>query len=200
MPAPLRVGTVLIASLDLEDPNFHRTVVLIIQHDEKEGTLGLVLNRPLGDKINLYSTTELQQLAQTDDAVRDATDELGGMFFQGGPVEPGYLFFLHRLSGVIQGGSETCPGVYLGGDLDTIRAEASVMESADPVVRFYLGYAGWKEDQLEAEIAIGAWFLCDGHPRIIFETDPEQMWQKTLYSLGGKYRALSLIPPNPEVN
>ena len=49
MPAPLQVGTLLIASLDLEDANFRRTVVLVIQHSAKEGSIGLVLNRPLGD-------------------------------------------------------------------------------------------------------------------------------------------------------
>lgn len=200
MPAPLRVGTMLIASLDLEDPNFHRTVVLIIQHSEEEGTLGLVLNRPLGEKINLYSNEELQKLTGTEEAVHDASVELGEMFFQGGPVEPGYLFFLHRLNGGVEGGTEACPGVYLGGDLDAIRAEAAVVDTNDPVLRFYLGYAGWKEGQLEAEIAIGAWYLTEGRPELIFDPEPDQLWQRALYSLGGKYRALSLIPQNPQVN
>jgi putative transcriptional regulator len=200
MPAPLSVGTVLIASLDLEDANFRRNVVLIIQHSEAEGTLGLVLNRPLGEKVNLYSSEELQKLTGTEPLGEEASTELGGLFFQGGPVEPGYLFFLHRLDGVIEGGSEICPGVYLGGDLDAIRAEAAVLEAADPVLRFFLGYAGWKEGQLEAEIAIGAWYLCPGSKELIFDAEPDDTWQRALYSLGGKYRAMSLIPENPDLN
>jgi putative transcriptional regulator len=200
MPAPLCVGTMLIASLDLEDRNFNRAVILVIQHSEAEGTLGLVLNRPLGEKVSLYSSEELQKITGTEDAGGEATVELGGLFFQGGPVEPGYLFFLHRLDGLIEGGNEICPGVFLGGDLDAIRTQAAVLESTDPVLRFFLGYAGWKDGQLEDEIGAGAWILCEGRPELIFDASSEDVWQHSLYSLGGKYRVLSLIPENPEVN
>lgn len=200
MPAPLDVGTLLIASLALEEPSFHRSVVLVIQHTASEGTLGLILNRPLGDKVSLYSSEELQKLAGAEEMVTDARAELGGLFFQGGPVQPGYLFFLHRLHEVIQGGSQICPGVYLGGDLEAIRAHATVLTTADPSLRFYLGYSGWKEGQLEAEIGMGAWMLAEARPEFVFDAEPEQLWQRALYSLGGKYRALSYIPENPEVN
>ena len=200
MPAPLGVGTVLIASLALEDPAFSRTVALIIQYHEHDGTLGLVLNRPLGEKVSLYSTEELQKLTGKEGLVGEGSPELGGLFFQGGPVNPGYLFFLHRLRDVIGGGSEVCAGVYLGGDLDAVRAHAAVLESTNPVLRFYLGYAGWKEGQLEAEIDMGAWILTESTPELIFDAEPDQAWQHALYALGGKYRAMSLIPEDPEVN
>jgi putative transcriptional regulator len=200
MPAPLQAGTLLIASLDLEDANFSRTVVLLIQHSPSEGTLGLIINRPLGEKVALYSTDELQRLAGTPETGADAPTELGGLFFQGGPVEPGYLFFLHRLDGLIKGGSEVCEGVFLGGDLDAVRSEAAVLNAEEPVLRFYLGYASWREGQLEAEIAIGAWYLCPGTQDLTFDRRPDGIWQKALFSLGGKYRALAMIPENPEVN
>jgi len=200
MPAPLQVGTLLISSLDLEDPNFHRTVILIIQHSEEEGTVGLVLNRPLGDKISLYSSEELRRFVGAEEAMQDTSVELGGLFFQGGPMEPGFLFFLHRLDYLIKGGTEVCAELYLGGDLDPGHAENAVLNAQDPVLRFYLGYAGWKEGQLEAEIAIGAWILCPATAGLVFDPRPEELWQKALYSLGGKYRSLSVIPEDPEVN
>ncbi|MBT4502790.1 MAG: YqgE/AlgH family protein [Gemmatimonadetes bacterium] len=200
MPAPLQVGTLLIASLDLEDANFRRTVVLVIQHSAKEGSIGLVLNRPLGDKVSLYSSEELQRLTGTEAAVKDASAEFGGLFFQGGPVEPGFLFFLHRLDGLIEGGTQVCQGIFLGGDLDPVRSEAAVLESADPVLRFYLGYAGWKKEQLEEETSIGAWLLCPARAPLIFDSAPEELWQRALYSLGGKYRSMSVIPEDPDVN
>lgn len=200
MPAPLQPGTLLIASLDLEDANFKRTVVLLIQHSPSEGTLGLILNRPLGEKVALYSLDELQRLAGTSEAGAEASADLGGLFFQGGPVEPGYLFFLHRLDGLIKGGSEICDGVFLGGELDAVRSEAAVLNAEEPVLRFYLGYASWREGQLEAEIAIGAWYLCPGTQNLVFDRRTDGIWQRALYSLGGKYRALSMIPENPEVN
>jgi len=200
MPAPLTVGTMLIASLALEDPNFRRTVVLIIQYSAEDGTLGLILNRPLGDKVSLYSSEELKKLTGAKDSVSDAPAELGGLFFQGGPVEPGYLFFLHRLENAIEGGSQVCPGVLLGGDLDAIRAHKLVFPAGDPPLRFYLGYSGWKEGQLEAEIEMGAWVLGEARTELVFDPEPEQVWQRALYSLGGKYRALSFMPEDPAVN
>lgn len=200
MPAPLQAGTLLVASLDLEDPNFNRTVVLIIQHGDEEGTMGLVLNRPLGDKVCLYSREELQRFTGTEADALDPVAELGGLFFQGGPVGPGYLFFLHRLEGLIKGGTEICPNLYLGGDLDTVRTEAEMMDAGNPLLRFYLGYAGWQKEQLEAEISIGAWILCPGRASLIFDSNPESLWQKALYSLGGKYRSLSVIPEDPGLN
>ena len=199
MPAPLQAGTVLIASLDLEDANFLRTVVLLIQHSEGEGTLGLVLNRPLGDKVSLYSGEELHRLAGIFNAGEDASsDELGRVFFQGGPVEPGYLFFLHRLDGLITAGTPVCPGVFLGGDLDAVRTQAQ--GGHQPGLRFYLGYAGWREGQLEAEIAIGAWYLCPATPELVFDDQPAGMWQRAMYSLGGRYRVLSMVPETTGLN
>jgi putative transcriptional regulator len=200
MPAPLQAGTLLIASLDLEDPDFNRTVVLIIQHSGEEGTVGLVLNRPLGDRVTLYSSEELRRFTGTHGIIDDASVELGNLFFQGGPVKPGYLFFLHRLSGLIKGGTEICEGLYLGGDLDPVRAESAILEAEDPALRFYLGYAGWGQGQLEGEIAIGGWFLCPGRTELVFDAQPDTLWQKALYSMGGKYRPLSFIPADPQVN
>ncbi|MEW6753676.1 MAG: YqgE/AlgH family protein [Candidatus Latescibacterota bacterium] len=200
MPAALKPGTLLLASLDLEEPDFHRTVVLLVQHNAQQGSLGLVLNRPLGDKVSLYSSEELQRLTGAEGAIQAASAELGGLFFQGGPVSPGYLFFLHRLNGLIKGGTQICPDVYLGGDLDAARTETAVLECDRPALRFYLGYAGWREGQLEGEIAIGAWILCPGTADLVFDPEPEDLWQRAVYSLGGKYRPLSVIPDDPEVN
>jgi putative transcriptional regulator len=200
MSARLQVGTLLIASLDLEDPNFCRTVVLLVQYSQEDGAVGLVLNRPLGEKLALYSNEQLQRLTGVEAAIQDVAPEISSLFFEGGPVEPGYLFFLHRLDSLAEPGMQICPGVYLGGDLEAVRAEAAVLEAADPALRFYLGYAGWQAGQLEAEIDIGAWYLCPSRAELILDASSEDLWQRALYSLGGKYRALSFIPEDPTVN
>ena len=63
MPAPLQIGTLLVASPVLsEDPNFNRTVVFITHYSEEQGAMGLVINRPLGEQVKLYSADELQRL------------------------------------------------------------------------------------------------------------------------------------------
>ena len=196
MPAPLQTGTLLVATPALESAAFDRTVVLITRYSETELTMGLVLNRPLGERIRLYAADSLQQLTGGDDACA----ELGRIFYQGGPVHQRYLFFLHRLDGLVEGGTKILDGLYFGGNLDTQYTEAEVLRADVPRLRFYLGYAGWEPGQLEAEISAGTWFLAPGDPELVLASTPETMWQAVLYSMGGKYRPLSVFPEDPAVN
>lgn len=211
MPAPLQTGTLLVASPDLcEDPNFNRTVVFIIHYSAEEGTMGLVINQPLGEQIQLYSAEELQLLLgeipleegvdPAQPAGKATQTQLGRMFYQGGPVDQGHLFFMHRLSDIIEGGTKILDGLYLGGDLDAVRAEAEVIKADQPLLRFYLGYSGWDKGQLEWEISNGAWILAPGDPDLVFTTKPDAIWHEVLYSLGGKYRPISVLPEDPAVN
>ena len=196
MPAPLQTGTLLVATPALESAAFDRTVVLITRYSETELTMGLVLNRPLGERIRLYAADSLQQLTGGEDACA----ELGRIFYQGGPVHQRYLFFLHRLDGLVEGGTKILDGLYFGGNLDTEYTEAEVLRADAPRLRFYLGYAGWEPGQLEAEISTGTWFLAPGDPELVLAPTPETMWQAVLYSMGGKYRPLSVFPEDPAVN
>ncbi len=212
MPAPLQTGTLLVASPDLcEDPNFNRTVVFIIHYSAEEGAMGLVINRPLGEQVQLYSAEELQRLLDGPGENADAEPtsrpvskaiqtQLGRMFYKGGPVKQGYLFFLHRLDEAIEGGAEILDGLYLGGNLDAVRAEAEVVKADQPLLRFYLGYAAWDKGQLEWEISKGAWILAPGETDLVFTDRPEAIWRDVLYSLGGKYRPISVLPEDPSVN
>ena len=201
MPAPLAAGTLLVASPDLsEDPNFKRSVVFLIHYRAEEGAMGIVINRPLGKEVHLYSAEELQRLTGADPEDENIGAQVGQMFFQGGPVQQSWLFFLHRLNGVIEGGVEILDGLYLGGDLDAVRAEAEMRNADEPLLRFFLGYAGWEAGQLEAEINHGAWILAPGDPDLVFPTQANTLWHDVLYSLGGKYRPLSVLPEDPAVN
>ena len=197
MPAPLEAGTLLIASLGLEDPNFTRTVVLLLQHVPDELTLGVVINRPLGDRVKLYPGEELRNLA---DGLEPDSGEASAMFFQGGPVEPGSLIFLHRVPHLEDQGTEIIPGLYAGGDLDALRSHTSEAETDDPLLRFYLGYADWAPGQLEAEISLGAWILCPGDTELVFSQEPDSVWQRALQSMGGRYAPMSFIPEDPSLN
>ena len=96
--------------------------------------------------------------------------------------------------------SEILDGLYLGGNLDAVRAEAEVANADQPLLRFYLGYAAWDKGQLEWEISNGAWILAPGESDLVFTENPEAIWQDVLYSLGGKYRSISALPEDPSVN
>ena len=196
MPAPLQTGTLLVATPALESVAFNRAVVLITHYSEEDNTMGLVINRPLGERIRRYATDPLQHLAGGEDACA----ELGRIFYQGGPVHQRYLFFLHRLDGLVEGGTKILDGLYLGGDLETQYTDAEVLRTDAPRLRFYLGYAGWEPGQLESEISAGAWFLAPGNPELVLAPTPETIWQTVLYSMGGKYRPLSVFPEDPSVN
>ncbi len=136
MPAPLEAGTILIASLGLEDPAFTRSVVLLLQHVPDEMTLGVIINRPLGDKEKLYPSEELESLTSGLDLEEATRSE---MFYQGGPVEPGSLIYLHRIPDVGGDATTICPGLFAGGDLDALREHGAGDESVDPFLRFFLG-------------------------------------------------------------
>lgn len=198
MPAPLEPGTFLIASLGLEDPTFARTIVLILQHVPDEMTLGVIVNRPLGDRAKLYPSQELENL--TEGMELDDTVARSELFYQGGPVEPGSLIFLHRVEHLCGDGTRIRPGLYAGGDLDALREYSSESDDKGPVLRFFLGYSQWEPGQLESEIALGAWILAPGDVDLVFSDDPDAMWQHALLGLGGKYAPMSFIPEDPSLN
>ncbi len=196
MPAPLQTGSLLVATPAFKSLAFDRTVVLITHYSEEDITMGLVINRPLGERVRRYTAESLQHLAGSE----EAHAELGRIFYQGGPVHQRYLFFLHRLDGLVEGGTRILDGLYLGGNLDAKYAEPEVLRADVPRLRFYLGHAGWEPGQLESEISAGTWFLAPGDPELVLAPTPETIWQTVLYSMGGKYRPISVFPEDPSVN
>ncbi len=168
-------ATLLVAMPQLQDPNFHRTVMLIVEHDEN-GTFGLVLNR----QVDLLASTLCASLD-----VRWSGDPEANIQW-GGPVEPnsGWLLFSEPLSSeadnpaVTQVGGE---GIFLARSLDVLRDVASTPEAQ---IRFFLGYAGWGPGQLEGEMAQGAWLVAPADPDLVFDADFDFMWERAVRSMG----------------
>jgi putative transcriptional regulator len=168
------IASLLIAMPQLEDPNFKRSVMLIVHHDEG-GTFGLVLNRPV------------------DMSARDLCDSLevgwGGdpsmPLHWGGPVQPntGWMLFNEDLSTSADVLGVTCveKGIYFAGSLDVLRV---IAESPPADLRLYLGYAGWGPGQLEDEMAEGAWLVAPVSPEMIFDVPSELLWEQAVRSLG----------------
>jgi putative AlgH/UPF0301 family transcriptional regulator len=161
----LAVGKLLVASRSLGDPNFTGTVVLLVHYDEK-GALGLILNRrtdvPLSRVLNLK-------------AAKDRSDPV----YLGGPVEPSAAFALFQSPVKIEKAENIFGGVYLISDKDLF--EQTVSTRPDPsVFHVYLGYAGWTQDQLRAEVQLGAWFVFPGDTNAVFNSDPNSLWQQMI--------------------
>ena len=177
-------GQLLVAGPTLLDPNFHRTVVLVCEHDD-EGAMGLVLNRP--------SPILAQQ------AIPELTDALGtdDCLWLGGPVQTTSVVVL---ADFVDDGEEEAMevagqiGLVLpGSDLDAV---AATVHRA----RAFLGYAGWGEGQLDGEVERDDWIVTDFDPGDAFTESPDALWKRVLNRKGGAYAFLSTMPPDPSLN
>ncbi len=168
---PLAPG-LLIAMPQLLDPNFRRAVVLLVHHDD-EGTFGLVVNR------EAEITVERLCDALDIDWGGDDAMSLGW----GGPVQPntGWMIFDSSDRQALDEATGVAPGLHVAGSLDALRRVAM-----DPPehLRLLLGYAGWAPGQLEQELAQGAWLLAPASPEVVFDVEPEAMWEHVVRSLG----------------
>ena len=160
-PQDLGVGKLLVASRSLGDPDFARTVVLLVRYDEK-GVIGLILNRrtdiPLSRVLDL-------------DAAKDRSDPV----YLGGPVGPSAVFALFESSAKMEKAENILGGVYLISDKALF--EQTISSRPDPgIFHVYLGYAGWTQDQLRAEAKSGAWFVFPADTATVFNSDPDSLW------------------------
>jgi putative transcriptional regulator len=177
-------GQLLLDSGQLRGSFFQRTVVLICQHDA-EGAFGLVLNRATGSKAG-----EL--------IVADLPDNLkASPLFLGGPVQRSALSFLHTDAFIPN--ANVLPNLSLGHSLDTL---VELAESFSPTqkLKLFAGYAGWSPGQLEDEMKRKAWLTHPASLDLVFETDPEQLWQKILRQKGWQYRLLAQMPEDLSLN
>jgi putative transcriptional regulator len=159
----LAAGDVLIASEKLADPNFAQSVILILQFDQHEGTLGVILNR----------RTKIA-ISEVFPKARHATKD---PVYLGGPVQISAVQALLRLSEKTAKATHVIGDVYVSGAKELI--EKSIASQADPSnFRVYLGYAGWAPGQLEAELQIGAWSIIGGGAQIAFDRDPDSLWPR----------------------
>jgi len=167
----------------LQDPNFVRTVMMVVQHDES-GTFGLVLNRPVElSARDLCEGLEMRWGGDPEQALH-----------WGGPVQPntGWMLFADDLrSTSFEDAAELTEGLFFAGSLDVLR---TVAEAPPGDVRLYLGYAGWGPGQLESEMAQGVWLTAPSSREALFAVPPEDMWEHVVRSLGIEPATLITTP------
>lgn len=186
-----KAGKLLVATPLLGDPNFRRAVVLIVEHEVTEGTLGVVLNRPT--KIPVGQVLEQWTELATDPSV----------VFRGGPVSPNSALALAMIPGKEEPlgwrALDGAPALARLGllDLDT---PPRLLAPAIQSLRVYAGYAGWSPGQLEAEIGEGAWFVLSAEPGDVFAAAPERLWRAVLHRQEGEVAFLATYPDDPGLN
>lgn len=174
----------MIANPFLKDPNFLRTVVLICNHED-EGTFGLTLNKKLP-----LTLTEI---------LPDVTDSTLPVYL-GGPVQPDTLHFLHQYPDLLGEGLDLGNNVFCGGNFESLKIHLN-NNSLDPdKIKFYIGYSGWGEGQLDSELQGDSWLTVNSTDRLIFRVDAEDVWKESLKEKGGKYEMLINYPLDPQLN
>jgi putative transcriptional regulator len=178
-------GYFLISDFDLADPNFYRSVVLMIAHDP-DGAFGLVVNRPssfaLGEVIEGVEDTPAASIP----------------VYIGGPVQQNALFTMHESFG--EGGSTAGVKQPMAGVafepatrtlIDYLKGEwASLPAGQRPTVRMYAGYSGWGPGQLEGELKADSWVVLKASRQVVFAPDPQAVWAEALARKGPLYQII----------
>jgi putative transcriptional regulator len=176
-------GQLLIAGPALLDPNFRRTVVLVVEHND-DGALGLVLNRPSDTSVR-EAVPELEQLVNLDDSL-----------FIGGPVQPSTVIILAQFE------DATDAALIAFEDVGVL---ATGPAPDDPIAgvrrgRAFVGHSGWGPGQLDSELQRGDWILEPARREDAFSTSPPDLWPNVLKRKGGSYALVARMPPDPSLN
>lgn len=182
--AEIAPGKILIADPFLKDPNFMRSVVFLCDH-QQEGSFGFVLNRPY------------------DQAVGNIIADLEGCefpVFYGGPVQLDTVHFLHQCPNLITGGLEITDGIFWGGEFDEVVRTIHTNQLTPNMIRFYIGYSGWGEGQLNGELKEKSWLTTNGTKKLVFHKQTDMIWPDALKQMGGEFEQLINYPIDPQLN
>lgn len=157
---------------------FHRSVVLVCQHD-REGAFGLILNRPTDKQVG-------------EALVADFSDTLKQQpLFLGGPMQEQALSYLHADTFLPE--ADVLPNLQLAHSLDEL-LELGQSYSPTQKLKVFAGYAGWSPGQLDEEMQRGAWLTHPATIELVFEPDQQHLWAALVRQKGWQYRLLSEQP------
>lgn len=177
-------GKILISEPFLYDYYFKRSVVLLAEHN-KEGSFGVIINKPMTLRF--------------DEVVKDFPN-FGANIYLGGPVSTDSLFFLHTLGDTISGSLPVLDGLYWGGDLEQVKTMITLGQLSNDNIRFFVGYSGWMAKQLDMELKRDSWLVSKLTAEQVMHSNPDDLWKKTIKSLGDEYAAWTNLPTDPGLN
>jgi putative transcriptional regulator len=157
-------GQLLIASPDMRDPRFDHAVVLVVKHD-RDGALGIVINKPVGERPLAEILAALGEKREGDANVP---------LFIGGPVQLDVMLVLHSAEYRVSGTLAVDGHVAVTGDPQVLRDIAAKTGPQKSLLAF--GYAGWAAGQLDAEMEHNVWFTAPEDPTLLFDADRDKVW------------------------
>ncbi|GAB4327325.1 MAG: YqgE/AlgH family protein [Flammeovirgaceae bacterium] len=167
----------------MQDSNFQRSVVLMCEHQDNQGSFGLIINKP-----SMVMVSEVADSLYADNQL-----------FVGGPVEQNTLHYIHQFENV-PNAIPLKDGLYWGGDYEVMKEMASRGMVNEGNTRFFMGYSGWGRMQLSNEMKKESWFVSDVNLRLIFDIEPHALWSEVLKSMGGRYRIFANYPIDARMN
>ncbi len=181
----IKKGDILISKPNiLGDITFNRAIVLVVDFND-DGVVGFVFNKPLQEKL------------------KDLIPEIEKDFkvFDGGPVERDKLYFIHNVPELIEGGLQITKDIFWGGNQKDVMSLINQGKVDDNQIKFFLGYSGWSEHQLEDEVQDDVWLVeTETNPVEIIRSSEASFWNEKIKSLGGEYLIWSNAPENPNYN
>lgn len=178
-------GNILISEPLMNDFHFGRSVILLIDHEETEGSIGIIINKTLNAEVG---------------QIVDEFPEFEAPVYLGGPVADNQLFFVHTLGELLPDASPIIPGLYWGGDKEALKTLIHTGIANENNMRFYLGYAGWDSGQLVSELVRNSWLISDITVEQFLQTPAERMWSFFVKKMGSPYKMWERFPKNFEDN
>ncbi len=180
----IKKGRLLISKPSLNDDTFFKSVTLITHHDNNE-SIGLVLNHPTKIQLN----TLINDIPIIDLPI-----------YIGGPVARNTIQFIHRIGNIVPNTQKITEGLYWGGDFQKILELISNKEITKHQIRFFAGYSGWGENQLNNEIKENSWIINKENINICMQYSNERLWSDLIKTKGKKYAIWTNMPKNPSLN
>ena len=178
----VRTGQVLLAEPFMADPYFRRAVVLLCEHNPN-GSVGFILNKNIDMSLN---------------ELMSDFPEFEAQVFYGGPVQTDTLHYIHNVGPILDDSVEVAKGVWWGGDFEKLKVLIQSELIKPENIRFFIGYSGWAEGQLDGELESGSWVHADMHANYIFKTTPNKLWSQVMTNKGNTYEIIANLPE--EVN
>jgi putative transcriptional regulator len=177
-------GKIIIANPFLQGPIFERSVVFMVEHNH-EGGMGFILNQPTGVLVG-----------QAVEKIKDCDFPV----YYGGPVDDNILFYVHSMGDKISRSVQISEGLFWGGDFDEIVELIANNQVKSDEIKFFVGYSGWSELQLEGEFEQDSWIICEFKTDYLFKDQNKMLWNRCLESKESKISLYSKFAHTPSLN
>ena len=179
----------LVAKPTVEDFVFKRSVTILVDHDNEDGSMGVIVNKP-----TRFFLSEI---------VPDVVCNEQVPLYLGGPVGTNMLFFVHTLGkDAIPDSEQLAPGLFFGGDFEVMKMFLADGENVNEKVKFMVGYSGWTVGQLDSEVERHDWAVLkdDSAARFVMSANNDEIWNDAVARFGNQYRLWDTWPEDVSLN